>query len=272
VKKWLGKGWRITLRHKHAAALLFAYRLLWGFFLYRLIDGVVTPILARYPDLHPNADAVPLFWIEAQFRLLRTDMADALLWLLAGLLALRMVITPLINAGLYYSFYHTDQGAKGGSLMRGIRQVWKPVFLLHLLENALVLLPALPLLGEARNLMRDTGSVTLMLQKLLPYAAGWLIWLLTLRLLFRCLEFGAASRLGLKAGLSGFLRRALPLIGVTLLLAAVSLAASAAVSASVYLWSGFAAVLIHQLSHLARTLLSLWTAASQFAVWQERAH
>jgi hypothetical protein len=271
VKKWLGMGWNITLRHKHAGVVLFVYRLLWGFFLYRLADSVVTPVLARYPDLHPNADAIPLFIIETQFRLLRTDMMDSLLWLLLGLLCIRLIITPVINAGLFYSFFHAGEGKTGTQVLSGIRQVWKPVLLLHFLENALILLPAVFLLAKARNLLYATGSAALTMQKLLPYAAGWLIWLLALHLLFRCLQFGAASRLGLKTGFIGALRQALPLLGITLLMAGIGLAVSAAISASAYIWSGFAAVLIHQASHLIRTLLTLWTAASQFAIWKQQA-
>ncbi len=270
MKEWLGKGWNMTLRHKYVGVLIFLYRLLWGFFLFRLIDTVVTPVLARYPDLHPNSDAIPLFLIEAEFRLLRTGMLDSLLWLLLGLLCIRMIITPIINAGLYYSFYHAEEGKNGTRVVNGIRRVWKPVILLYAVEHAVLLLPAWWVLPLARNLVYSTGIGMHAMQELLPYAVGWLIWGFAVRLVFRCLQFGVAAGRGLKAGFTWALQRAFPLLAVTLMMAGIGLAASAAVSAVTLIGSGFIAVLIHQASHFIRSILSLWTAASQFSVWKER--
>ncbi|MBW5448682.1 hypothetical protein GE107_21795 [Cohnella sp. CFH 77786] len=271
MKKMLGRGWDMTVRHKYVGILLFLYRFLWGFFLFRLVDSVVTPVLARYPDLHPNADAVPLFFIEAEFRLLRTDLLDPLLWLLAGLLLFRMVITPLINAGLYFSFHHTEEEKGSGTrVLAGIRHAWKPVVLLYWLENALVLLPAVWVLPLARERFYSLGSPDRWLLDLLPYAAAWLVWGFAVHLLLRCLQFGAASREGIGKGFKQAWDRALPLLAVSLAMAGIGLAASAAVSSVTVIWSGFIAVVLHQAFHFIRSLLSLWTAASQFAVWRER--
>lgn len=269
MKVWLGKGWNMTVRHKHVGVILFLYRLTWGFFLFRLVDSVVVPVLARYPDLHPNKDAIPLFLIEAEFRLLRTDMLDSLLWLLAALLIARMVVTPLINAGLYYSFHHSAGENGGTQVMSGIRRCWKPVVLLYGAENALILLPALWLLPMAKDRFFETGSADHWLLSMIPYAAGWLIWGFALHLLLQCMQFGAASRTGIGKGMARALVRAMPLLAVSLALAGIGIAASAAVSAVSLVWSGFIAVVIHQAFHFVRALLSLWTAASQYAVWNE---
>lgn len=32
--------------------LLFIYRLLWGYFLYRFVRSALIPVLLRYPDTH----------------------------------------------------------------------------------------------------------------------------------------------------------------------------------------------------------------------------
>ncbi|WP_276357868.1 hypothetical protein [Cohnella caldifontis] len=269
MKAWLGKGWDMTVRHKYVGLLLFLYRLLWGFFLFRLVDSVVTPILARYPDLHPNANAIPIFLIEAEFRLLRTDLMDSLLWLLAGLLILRMIISPVIDAGLFYSFHHAGEGGGGTRMLAGIRSSWKPVVLLYAAENALILLPALRLIPMAKERFLASGSAGDWLQDLLPYAAGWLVWGFAVHLAFRCMQFGAVSRLGVLRGMSRALGRAVPLLAVSLAMAGIGFAASAAVSAFTVVWSGFAAVVIHQSFHFVRSLLALWTAASQFSVWRE---
>jgi hypothetical protein len=268
MRKWLSLGWNMTVRHKYVWVLLFLYRLLWGFFLFRLVDSIVTPVLQRYPDLHPNADAIPLFLIEAEFRLLRTDLVDDLLWLFAGLLLVRMVLTPLLNAGVYYSFHHSGEGST--QVLSGIRNAWKPVTLLYWLENALALLPAVWLLPLGKDRLMSAGSAAHWLQGLLPYAAGWLVWGFILHFMFQSMQFGAVTREGLGKGALRALSRAFPLIMVSLAMIGIGFAASAVVSAVSLIWSGLAAVVVHQAFQFVRALLSLWTAASQFMVWRER--
>jgi hypothetical protein len=260
------KGWDMAVRHKYVLVVLFLYRLLWGFFLYRFIDSVVTPILARYPDKHPNSDAAHLFLIEAQFRLLKTDLVNEVLWMLGGLFLLRMVLTPLLNAGIFYSFYHTVEG-EGTRVLSGMRRVWKPVTLLYWLENGLILLPAAWLLPMAKDRFFSEPSLTAWLQGLLPYIAAWMAIGLALHLLFQFMQFGAVSREGILKGLGLALNRAFPLIGITFILLGIGLAVSAAAWAVSLFWSGFLAVALHQAFHFVRSLMKLWTSASQYQVW-----
>lgn len=264
----LKKGWDMAVRHKYVLVLLFLYRLLWGFFLYRFIDSVITPILARYPDEHPNSDAAQLFLIEAQFRLLKTDLVNEVLWMLGGLLLLRMVLTPMLNAGVYYSFHHAVDG-EGTRVLYGMKHAWRPVTLLYWLENTLVLLPAIWLLPLFKELFFSEPSVSAWVQGLLPYASAWLVWGFALHLLFQFMQFGAVSREGILKGLSLALRKALPLLSITLIMLGIGLAISAAAWAVSLLWSGFIAVMLHQAFHFIRSLLTLWTAASQYQVWSE---
>jgi hypothetical protein len=264
----LKKGWDMTVVHKYVLVLLFLYRLLWGFFLYRFIDSIVTPILARYPNDHPSSDATQLFLIEAQFRLLKTDLVNEVIWFLGGLLLLRMIITPLINAGVYYSFHHTVEG-EGTRVILGMRRAWKPVTLLYALESICVLLPLIWLFPLAKNLFFTEHSLNNWLLALLPYALVWLVWGMALHLLFRFMQFGAVTREGILKAMGLALRRALPLLSVTVLMIAFGLVISVAAWAISFLWSGFIAIVFHQAFHFIRSLLTLWTAATQYQVWSD---
>jgi len=272
MKVWMSRGWDMTMRHKYVGVLIFIYRLTWGFFLFRFVDSVVTPILARYPDLGPSKDAAALFIIEAEFRLVRTDLLDPLLWLLGGMLAIRMIVTPLLNAGLFYSFHHMHSAREdksGTRVLAGIRQSWRPIVLLYGIENALILLPAVWLLPEAKLHFYTAGSAADWLQTMLPYAAAWLVWGFAVHLLFQCMQFAAVSRESIAKGAARALTRAWPLLAISLILAGIGLAASAALSVVTVVWSGLLAVVLHQIFHLVRSLLDVWTAASQFTVWRE---
>ena len=82
--------------------------MLWGFILYRYVKSVVVPLLYRYPGAEAP-DLAMLYWIEGEFRLLKTDLADpylsAILAILAGRIRLR---TPFINARLYHAVHQVS--------------------------------------------------------------------------------------------------------------------------------------------------------------------
>ncbi|WP_221469100.1 hypothetical protein [Cohnella nanjingensis] len=257
----------MTRRHKYVLVVLFVYRLLWGFFLYRFIDSLVTTVLSRYPDPHPNNGAVRLFLIEAQFRLLKTNLIDEVLWMLAGMLLIRMLLTPLLNAGIYYSFQHANE-SDGTRVMTGIRSAWKPVTLLYWIENLLALLPAAWLIPMAKTQYLSNPSEGAWLREILPYAGAWALWAFLLHLLFLFMQFSAVSQDRLLSGLGRACRQAFPLLAVSVALFALGTAASLAITASSLLWTGFLTVALHQAFQLVRALLTLWTAASQHQLWK----
>ncbi|MBB6632972.1 hypothetical protein [Cohnella thailandensis] len=267
MRNFLLHGWELTLRHKYVLVVLFLYRLLWGFFLYRFIDSVVSPVLARFPDDHPNPDAVRMFFIEAQFRLFKTDISFEALALLAGMFLIRMIATPLINAGLFYSFRHSED-ARGTKVLTGIRRSWKGVTALYWIESALTLAPLAWLVPKGYSMYLKEPALGAWLQNLLPYVLGWIIWSFAVHLLFQFMQFSSASDDPVLQGLLRACRRAVPLALVTLTLLGISLLASAVVTTAGFLWTGFAAVALHQAFQLVRSLLSLWISASQFEVWR----
>ncbi|WEK54479.1 MAG: hypothetical protein P0Y55_18410 [Candidatus Cohnella colombiensis] len=268
MRNLLVKGWITTIQHKYVLVLLFLYRLLWGFVFYRFIDSVVTPILSRYPKEHPNEAAAQLFLIEAQFRLLKTDLMNEALLTLGAMLFIRMLLTPVLNAGLYYSFHHAVEG-EGTQVLTGIRRVWKPVTMLYWLENALILLPAIWLLPLAKERFFSEASLANWAQGLLPFAIAWIIGGFLIHLMFQFMQFSVVSKEGIMQGIRQTFRRGLPLLLLTLLFIGIAIAFAAVASSITLLWSGFIAVALHQTSHLIRSLITLWTAASQYHVWRE---
>ncbi|CAI6086968.1 hypothetical protein [Cohnella sp. JJ-181] len=261
-------GWETTKRHKYVLVALFLYRLLWGFFLYRFIDSVVAPLLLRYPDEHPlGAAAKQLFAVEAQFRLLKTDLADGTLLMLGGMLLLRMLLTPILNAGLYYSFTHAED-ARGTQVLQGIKRAWKKVSLLYGAEKLLALAPACWLVPFGRAAYLSEPNAESWLGQMLPYAAGWALWMLLVHLPFLFMQFSAAAGDSPWQGALRSLRRLLPLLGVTVLLPLLSLLGSAAVSAAAFLWTGLLVIVLNQAFHFARSTIALWTAACQHRLWQ----
>ncbi|MBD2871632.1 hypothetical protein [Paenibacillus arenilitoris] len=270
MKTHLLQGWRLAVKHFYIVILLFLYQLVAGFFLYRFIDSVVSPLLRRYPGSFPSESAAQLFLTEAQFRLFKTDLITPYLWILGGLLAARMLLTPLINAGLFYSLQQTRDGGGGTRFLEGIRKTWKPVLLLYWLESALALAPAWWLLPRGLDSLLASGNVPELLADVLPGASLWLAWATVLRLLSLAAQFGAASGEGIFRSLWKAVRNFLMYAAISLVLWAAGAALGLVVSGLSLIWAGLLALIVHQGYHLVRTLVKVWTIASQIDYLQSK--
>lgn len=269
MKSHLKQGWQLAVKHFYIVILLFLYQLLWGFFLYRFIDSVVTPLLKRFPSNASYDSAVQLFISEAQFQLLKTDLITPYVWLLGGLFAARMLLTPMINAGLYYSL-HNSAGSGGTQFIIGIRKAWKPVTLLYWLEMLLVLAPAWWLLPRAFKIVMQGGPFTELIQNLLPSAFIWLVWAVLLHLLFLSMQFGVVSGNGAFRSLWHGLRHIIPYVGITIIMWAIGAGIGLLVSSVSFIWAGLLALILHQGYHLLRTMMKVWTVAAQYDCLQSK--
>ncbi|WP_127533252.1 hypothetical protein [Paenibacillus kobensis] len=267
MKQHLKAGWTLTVRHLYVIVVLFVYQLLWGFFLYRLVDGIIAPLLRRYPDAGMPASAVRLYLYEAEFQLTKTDLIQPYLWTFIGLLGLRMLLSPLLNAGLFHSLHHASTG-EGTRFLHGIRRAWLPVTALYWIESLLAIAPGYWLLPRAFSTFIGGDSISGIVHELLPAACGWLAWGIVLHLLFLSMQFGAASGEGAFNGLWRSIRRFLPYLGVSLIMWFAAGAAGLLLSSASLLWAGFLAILVHQAYRFVKTMLKVWTIASQYECLQ----
>ncbi len=269
MKIHVKQGWQLAVKHFYLIILLFLYQLLWGFFLYRFIDSVVAPLLRRYPGAYPSDAAAQAFMTEAQFQLFKTDLISPYVWTLGGLLAVRMLLTPLFNAGLFYSF---NQARSDGStrFLEGIRQKWKPVVLLYWIEAILSIAPAWYVLPRSLDALMESGSTPELLQAILPGAALWLLWGTLLHLLFLAMQLGAASGEGIFRALWRALRNFLSYAAISLIMWGIGAAAGLVATSLSMLWAGLFALILHQGYHLVRTLMKVWTIAAQYDCLQTK--
>ncbi|MBD3921833.1 hypothetical protein H8B09_23940 [Paenibacillus sp. PR3] len=269
MKQHLKAGWSLTVRHLYVIIVLFVYQLLWGFFLYRLVDGIIIPLLRRYPGSGMPASAARLYLYEAEFRLMKTDLIQPYLWTFAGLILLRMLLTPILNAGLFHSLHHasTEQGTR---FLQGVRRTWLPITMLYWIESLLALAPGYWLLPRALSTILAGSSIKGIIMELLPFACGWLAWGILLHLLFLAMQLSSASGSGAFNGLWRALRHFIPYFGLSLLLWCGAGAAGLLVSSASMLWAGFLAIVIHQGYRFVKTMLKVWTIAAQYDCLQSR--
>ncbi|SDD19005.1 hypothetical protein SAMN02799630_02366 [Paenibacillus sp. UNCCL117] len=262
-------GWSFACGQPFAVFALFAYHLIWGVALYKLVQSVLLPLLHRYPnELSP--EAVQLFWIEGQFQLMKTDMADPLLWWGLALLGLRLLLHPLLNAGVYYSLHHTKLNA-GYRFVEGVRKLSLPFFGYYALQLLLMLVPLIWLAPYLWGHFSKQASYVELGQALLPALLAYVGYLFLIQLFFMHLQIGLTrGRSPLFAAI--FALRHLPAIVLAaLIVLAITALAAAAVMASAFIWAGFLALVGVQAYRLAQMLFKVWAIGTQYALWAEKA-
>ncbi|MFD1179349.1 hypothetical protein ACFQ3W_24060 [Paenibacillus puldeungensis] len=253
--------------------ILFLYQLLWGLFLYRLVDTAVTALLQRYPDPPPTGLSRILFLLEGEINLSSSPEIRLYLGLLIGMAILRLLLTPLFQAGILYGLVPAESRANGLPLFQGMKKWWKPVSLFYLIELVLILLPALWVVPGLTSLwpkILSTNSSATPWLIALAYILGWLTygWVVRQSLLFA--QFGYLFKSGIWNSLILCFKHILEGIGISLLLCAFGLLLFLLFGAASWFWTGMLALILQQTYPLFRSTFKIWRVTSQYQLWQAK--
>lgn len=268
---YLKEGWKAALHQPFAIIFLFIYQLIWGMLLYKLVQSIVIPLMYRYPDETQHQSAVQLFLAESQFQLFKTDIAYSYIGWLAALLAARMLLTPLLNAGVYYSITHTELHA-GYRFVKGIKVLFLSFFLIYLIQLVLTLSPLLWLLPKAKELLAGAHSYESVLGQLAPWFIGFLVYGYMIRLCFMYIQFARAGNASLSSSLGVFLKNFLRVSSLAVVPLAVSGFSTASLVTLSYIWAGLLALLVYQLYPLIGLIFQVWSITSQHQLWSAKIH
>ncbi|SDO00039.1 hypothetical protein SAMN04487897_10726 [Paenibacillus sp. yr247] len=260
---YIKSGLNAALRQPFATIILFLYQMGWGVLLYKLAQGVLVPLMHRYPGSGQPKEALQLFLAEGQFQLLKTNLSHSYLWWLAALLFVRMLLTPMLNSGVYYSLTHSQQNA-GYRFFRGIKELMLPFLIAYTVRIALSLLPLIWLLPKAQRQLAHSTSYEEAALQLLPWFLGMLVYGFLLHLLFMYVQFAIAAKLSILSTLITFIRFSLPIIGLALILLLSSGLLAGITVAATYLWAGLVALIIYQLFPLFHIFMQMWAMTSQY--------
>lgn len=263
---YIKKGFRAALQQPFPVLVLFLYRFGWGMALYKIAQSVIVPLLRRYPDQPGLETQAQLFLAEGQFVLFKTDISHSYFWLLGILLVVRMVLTPMLDAGLLFSLANTHLNS-GYRFVRGIAELGRSYALLYVIRLALTLLPLWWILPKLKEQFLTASTYQDMLQNLLPHIGFILVYGFVLHLLFLYLQFGCIRSVPLIRSL-GTVLRALPLmLGIAAVLLLIASLCSLAVLGSTIAWAGFWTLVIYQAYRFVQTLFSVWSIASQHELY-----
>jgi len=268
MRHYLRLGWTFARRSGFLLTLLFLYQFAWGLAILSWVKDTAVPILHRYPGGELPEASVRLFWLEAEFQLTKTPLAEPYIRTFLLLLLARMLFTPLLNAGICSVLCASGKESARRAFFAGVRRHAGRFLMLYGLQALLTFAPLAWAIPWAAARIPEAFDWTEAAAVLLPLAAGWFVWQGVLDLVFLYAGFGVAGGTGAARGAAAFARRALPAAAVALAVFGVSFAVSAAVSALSLWQAGWIAFAVHQAYPLVRALLKLWGIGAQFRLWE----
>lgn len=254
-------GWRAAWKQPFLVLILFAYRLGWGIVLYRIVQSIVVPLLHRFPDIQAAGGQTELFLAESQFQLLKTDFIDSYLWLFLGLLLTRMAITPMLNAGIYYSLSQTHLNS-GYRFFKGVRELGGIFLLYYLAQMTVTLAPLYFLLPKWKDILLG-GEYTSTLLVLIPLISGYLFYGYILHLVFMYLQFGKAWSRPWRESLRIALRSIPSIVGISILFLLGSALIATIATSVLWIWASLWTLILYQAYRLIHTFVHLWVITSQ---------
>ncbi|WP_010278488.1 hypothetical protein [Paenibacillus senegalensis] len=267
--KYIKQGWNAAVQQPFVVVTLFLYRFAWGFLLYEIVKSVVIPLQYRYPG-EAAPERVKLFLAEAQFQLFKTDLVHPYLWLLLGLLLVKMLLTPLFNSAVCYSLEHTRLNY-GYRFFKGMKELAKPFYLIYLVQLIAVLTPLYWLLPAIARSVEQAQSYQELLLHGLPWVAGWIMYSSLIKILLLYIQLAFTCSIPWTRALTCLLRSFLLAVGTALSLWGIGLLVGAAVLTTVFLWAGFWALVIYQLFRFVESFLSVWRITAQHQLLTDRA-
>lgn len=269
MKRSIISGWYSIKEQFYILILLFIYRLLWGYFMYRFVRSAVVPVLLRYPDADAGGSGLGrlLYYIEGQFALSSDPAVLRWLWLLLGVSLLRLLLSPFIRAGLLHELHQERKGERGLFFFPGMKLYGLPVLLFSVAEWLLALLPLYWIIPRIYGLLLGGMLDYKLLLHLLPYLLAWLLYLYIIRLLLLYMQFGYTAGTGMFSSLLVCLKVLLSAIGVSITLGAGGLLTLILCGVIAIVYPGILALLLRQLSPLPSTLFKMWGIAGHYHLW-----
>lgn len=268
MKSYASQGWTSVKDQLYVIILLFLYRLLWGYCLYRLIKSAVVPLLMRFPDPAPNELSRLLFFYEGEISLSLDSTVHTYGWLMIGLLLIRMLLTPLIQAGIFYNLHQEARGERGLFFFAGIRKWWKTVSLFYVAELVLTFAPAYWLVPKMLPVLVSAIQEPGLLLRVLPYAAGWFLYAYFIRLFLLYMQFGRTGNVSMIESILTCLKRLGTACLLSVTIGGLAFLITLLLSSASFYWAGLLALIIQQASYFLHGLFRIWLISAQYHLWK----
>lgn len=265
--KPIASGLLLLNRRKTIVLLILMWTGVWsGVYSYWLKD-LVNEILLRLPINTFSPLSLSLLNFEAEYLMMKTSMAVPTVGVILTLFAIRYLITPVIQAGLYHVLINpTDRAV--ADFKEGVRQWAGPFYVILAVKWAILVLPLLILVVKWMTAWKEAYYIQTFLDKVMTSVIAYIVYFIFISFWFMWVQIAVVNHPSrtipqqLCHGLWFLLKKSFPiiiLVGVLLFgftVIGIVIEGVAALSAGLLL------VLLHQLSILWRSFTKIWFISS----------
>lgn len=264
----LTNGWKIAQRHPWLISMLFIYKLIWGLIIYHIVQAIVVPLLYRFPSDHSDA-AVQVFFAEAQFQLFKTNIGHIPVGIVAGIFLMRILVTPLLNAGIYYSI-ERDEKKQIRPFINGVKSLGISFIKIYSCHIIIASAPLYWIVQYVIEQFNTASSLHTLAYAIGPLCIGYWMYLFVLQLCFMYIQFGKTSGTRFVQSLAFFIRHLAPILLLSSALLLITACIALFNLSFTMIWASFISVLLYQLYYLTKAFMNVWEISSQYAIWRDR--
>jgi hypothetical protein len=266
--RYLKDGFRTTASQYFLLIVLWMYQFAWGLLLLIFVKNIVVPLMHRYPSGHMPSSAVQLFLAEGEFQLMKTGVSHPYLWTLCAIIFVRMALTPMINAGIFYSIHNTHLNA-GYRFFKGVKELSGTFSLYYLLQVLLTAAPIYWIYPIAQKALQTQSSYETLAVALLPWILGLFAYGYLIHLIILYLMLGKTTQAPALDTIGILIRRFPIILVIAGMLLLLSGALTALTLSASLLWAGLSALILHQMFHVLKMLFKLWAVSTQYHYFTE---
>ena len=269
MKLLLKKGLKVLQMHRIILLFLCLYQTAWAFLLFQIINTILNPIVRSYPNIANQPNAAQLYLLEIKFQVLKTDMITPYLYGFMILLLIRMLITPFIHGGLYYSLANSENQPMHTSFIEGIKLKSKAMLACYWIKNVLIFAPLiiylLPFIKQLSN-----SSVVIDWSFLLSAETIFIcLWIIAVATTAYCIQLGIACNYAWLKVLNRSVKHGFKLLAITIVIGSIGLLSQAAIHSTTILWYSLFTMLLFWLLPAIRTITKVWTISSHLHAVQQ---
>ncbi|NDI34824.1 hypothetical protein [Chengkuizengella sediminis] len=266
IVNMIKQGWKTTNQNIVYILLFSMYQLVWGIFLYRWIESVIVSISQRFPD--PNImDARQLFIIEGQYLITDGDFMMKYFAPLLIFIGIRWIVSPLMNAGLYYAIHHKESHSSKPLFLQGVFKLGSSFFIISCIHLLLSSIPLYWIFSFLKNTLETYTTPNSLLWNVAPILMAYIVYAWIIHILFMYIQWGKTTNNNIVSPIVFMLKNLIITIGLSLIITIIIGVFTALFFSVSILWVSFFAIIVNQIQYFIRVYLKVWEINTQYHFW-----
>ncbi|MFS1511198.1 hypothetical protein VQL36_01990 [Chengkuizengella sp. SCS-71B] len=260
------QGLKTTNQNMVYILLFSMYQLVCGILLFQWIESVIISISLRFPD-SSIMDARQLFIIEGQYLITDGDFMLKFLSPLLIFIGIRWIVSPLLNAGLFYAIHHKESKSDKPLFLQGVIKLGRSFFIISCIHLLFFSLPLYWIFPFLKNTLETYTTPYSLLWNVTPVLIAYIVYVWIIHILFMYIQWGKTTSNNITSPVVFMLKNIVITNGLSLIIIIIIGVFTALFFSVSMMWVGFWAIIINQIQYFIRVYLKVWEISTQYHFW-----